>query len=180
MDPTLANKDTLLVGGIDSELYALDPETGQQKWSRPFEGGNWFWGKPFVTNEVVYVADLDGNVHAVDLGDGNALWSSPFHAEAAVRSGPVLAGDSVVVVDRHGNAYGLNPNDGGLNWGPIVLGKTVLSDPFLLQTATSATPTAAAAGEQELLIVAQGGDLCRIDPADGSPSGSSLCAKVPS
>jgi hypothetical protein len=31
----------------------------------------------------------------------------------------------------------------------------------------------------ELLIVAQGGDLCRIDPADGSPVGAVPCAEVP-
>jgi hypothetical protein len=31
----------------------------------------------------------------------------------------------------------------------------------------------------EVLIVAQGGDLCRIDPADGSPARAVLCAEVP-
>jgi len=29
-----------------------------------------------------------------------------------------------------------------------------------------------------VLIVAQGGDLCRLDPADGSPTGALLCAEV--
>ena len=47
MDPTLANDDTLLLGGIDNKLYALDPATGAENWS--FKGGNWFWGSPSLT-----------------------------------------------------------------------------------------------------------------------------------
>ena len=35
------------------------------------------------------------------------------------------------------------------------------------------------AGRNEVLIVAQGGDICRLDPVDGSPTGAALCAKVP-
>jgi outer membrane protein assembly factor BamB len=206
MDPTLAGANTLLVGGIDKELFALNPTTGDQLWSEPFKGGNWFWGKPLIDGGTIYVADLDGNVHAVGLSDGEPKWASPFKTEAAVRSAPVLAGEVLVVVDRHGNAYGLSPDDGALDWGPTLLGKTVLSDPFLLERSSSViepdeaspgptetgeaaatapaspTPTAEAPPDgdaMELLIVAQGGDLCRIDPADGSPVGAVPCAEVP-
>ena len=205
MDPTLANDDTLLVGGIDKELFALDPVSGDQLWNEPFKGGNWFWGKPLVDGDTIFVADLDGNVHAVGLSGGQPQWASPFKTEAAVRAAPVLAGDKLVVVDRHGNVYALDPVDGALKWGPTLLGKTVLSDPFLLErpslldggdltlpspvspeaTATipaSPSPTAEASPDgrvMELLIVAQGGDVCRIDPVDGTPVGALLCAEVP-
>ena len=205
MDPVLANADTLLVGGIDKELYALDPATGNQLWNEPFGGGNWFWGKPLVDGDTIFIADLDGNVYAVGLSDGQAQWASPFKADAAVRAAPLLADDKLVVVDRQGNAYGLNPDDGTLSWGPTLLGKTVLSDPFLFEptsllingtdpepspvpgqatgtTVASPTPTVEASpevGEMEVLIIAQGGDVCRIDPADGSPVGAVLCAEVP-
>jgi len=201
MDPTLADDDTLLVGGIDSKLYALDPKTGDEKWS--FEGGNWFWGRPLVYGDTVYIADLDGNVHALGLDDGNPLWPEAFKTDAAVRSAPLLAGETLVIVDRSGNAYGVDPDNGTQQWGPTLLGKTVLSDPFLLErtasTGTDSSPSAtpagespsptseasptAAAGEGEsetvVLIVAQGGDLCTIDPANGSAVGSLLCAEVP-
>jgi outer membrane protein assembly factor BamB len=206
VDPTLADDDALLVGGIDKELYALDLATGDQLWSEPFKGGNWFWGEPLVDGDTIFVADLDGNVHAVGLSDGQPQWASPFKTEAAVRSAPVLAAEVLVVVDRHGNTYGLNPADGALSWGPTLLGKTVLSDPFLLERSSSligaddTSPSPADAGEptgtipasptptveaspdgrvMEVLIVAQGGDLCRIDPADGTPVGALLCAEVP-
>jgi eukaryotic-like serine/threonine-protein kinase len=198
MDPTLASNDTLLLGGIDNKLYALDPGSGAENWS--FEGGNWFWGRPLIDGETVYVADLDGNVHALNLDDGNPLWSDPFKTEAAVRSAPLLAGDVLVVVDRDGNAYGLDPENGTQQWGPTLLDKTVLSDPVLVEGTgplgdTDASPSAtpgdvpvpgdepsptegAADGGTEVLIVAQGGDLCRIDPANGSPIDTVPCVEV--
>ncbi len=196
MVPTLANNDTLLVGGIDHKLYALDPKTGKQRWSQPFEGGNWFWARPLVKGDTAYVADLDGNVYAVNLKDGTPRWSKPFQTADSVRAAPLLAAGTLVIVDRSGNAYGLKPDDGTPQWKqPTVLGKTVLSDPFLLQPgsgspspaassspapSTSPRPAATGAvGAAEVLIVAQGGDLCRLDPADGSPTGALLCAEVP-
>jgi outer membrane protein assembly factor BamB len=202
MDPALANDNMLLVGGIDSTIYALNPGTGAELWS--FGGGNWFWGRPLVTDNTAYVADMDGNVFALDLSDGAPLWPQPFTADDAVRSGPLLAGDTLVIVDSGGNAFGLNPEDGKPQWGPTLLGKTVLSDPLLLaqtiapaDTATpsspdSGSPTPAPAsptpspspaaengGREVVLIVAEGGDLCTIDPVDGSPVGALLCAEVP-
>ncbi len=176
MDPTLAGDDTLLVGGIDSKLYAVNPATGDETWS--FEGANWFWGKPLIDGETAFIADLDGNVYAVGLADGTPQWPKPFKAGAAVRSAPLLAGNTLVVIDRDGNAYGLDPHDGTQQWGPTLLGKTVLSDPFLLESATTPSPTPGTE-TSEVLVVAQGGDLCRIDPVDGSPVTVPPCVKVP-
>jgi outer membrane protein assembly factor BamB len=181
MDPTPVGDDTLLVGGIGKELHAIDAQTGDPRWSEPYEGRNWFWGKPLIDEDTIYIADLDGNVHAVGLDGGEARWANPFKAERAIRAAPLLVGDLLVVVDRNGNVYALRPDDGGLDWGPTLLNKTVFADPFLLQLLSTATPTAAAGegGAAQLLILAKGGDFCRIDPADGSPAGERLCEKVP-
>ena len=198
MAPTLAGDDTLLVGGIDTTLQALDPATGDQKWS--FKGGNWFWGTPLVSDDAVYVADFDGNVYAIGLTDGKQLWASPFKAGAPVRSAPLLVEGTLIIVGRDGSAFGLNPDDGTQQWGPTLLGKSILSDPFVLERialpspntspspspgAGSLSPTPSAApsegvdGSTVVLIVAQGGDLCTIDPADGLPIGAVPCAEVP-
>jgi outer membrane protein assembly factor BamB len=200
IDPTLANDDTLLTGGIDNKLYALDRATGTEKWS--FEGGNWFWGTPLVDGETVYAADLDGNVHALSVGDGSSMWSDAFRAQSPIRAAPLLAGETLIVVDRAGNAYGLDPKSGTQEWGPTLLGKVVLSDPSLVTSSTpadtdsspsaspsdgtpvptgEASPTRAAGvgTETEVLISAQGGDLCRIDPTNGSPLVEPPCVEVP-
>jgi eukaryotic-like serine/threonine-protein kinase len=200
MEPTLVNDDTLLTGGIDNKLYALDPATGAENWS--FEGGNWFWGSPVVDGETIYVGDLDGNVHALSVSDGNSMWSDAFKTESPIRSAPLLAGETLVVVDRAGNAYGLDPKNGTQLWGPTLLGKVVLSDPSLLDRSTpsdtdsspgaspsdgspapteaaSPTPTPRQGTQTEVLISAQGGDLCRIDPSTGSPVVVPPCVEVP-
>jgi outer membrane protein assembly factor BamB len=199
-EPTLADDETLLVGGIDNKLYALDRDTGAEKWS--FKGGNWFWGSPLVEGDTVYAADLDGNVHALDVNDGTPRWSQAFNAGAPVRSAPLLVGDTLFIVARDGAAYGLDPQDGTQQWGPTLLDKTVLSDPFLLEGATpgggaasspsaspgdgspapteegSPTRTAREGAQTEVLISAQGGDLCRIDATNGSPIGTVPCVEV--
>jgi outer membrane protein assembly factor BamB len=199
MDPTLASDDRLLVAGIDGKLYALDPETGAEVWNEPVSGGNWFWGKPLVDGDTVFIGDLDGKVHAVQLSDGASRWADTFSAEGPVRSAPLLVDDTLIIVDRGGNAYGLNPDDGSPLWGPTLLDKAVLSDPLLLESgpepdpvespspspdAASPGPTPAATtdarfGEAVVLIVAEGGDLCAIDPSDGSPVGALLCEEIP-
>ncbi len=154
LDPVLIGKDTLLAGGIGETLYALDPRTGDQKWS--FEADSWFWGRPLVDGATIYIPNLDGHVYALNLSDGTEKWS--FEAKAAVRSSPALVGDVLVVIDRDGQIYGLNPESGALAWGgpvtPVLLGKDVLSDPLLL--------------DDQLLIVAQGGGLFHVDPTNGA------------
>lgn len=151
-DPVLADEDTLLVGGIDRTLYALDPATGEERWS--FEADNWFWGRPLVADGTVYVPNLDSQVYALELATGEMSWS--FEAEEPVRSSPLLVGDVLVLVDRRGNVYGLDPATGSRKWGPEILDKTVLSDPILWQ--------------ERVLIVAQGGDLYSVDPSGGARS----------
>ncbi len=157
-DPALADKATLLVGGIDRNLYALDTGTGQEKWH--FKADNWFWGRPRVVQDAppapggtVYAPNLDKHVYALDLATGQPVWAQPFEAEAPLRSSPILIGGVLIAIDRTGNVYGLDPATGAVKWGPQILGKTVLSDPLAL--------------EDGVLIVAQGGELFRIDPAGG-------------
>ena len=153
LDPILVDDNTLLVGGIDEKLVALDPNGGNEKWS--FEAGGWFWGRPLIDGDTIYAPNLDGNVYALGL-DGKPKWQQPFAALKPLRAAPLLAGDALVVVDKGGAAYGLDPSTGTLKWGPTLLAKTVLSDPLLL--------------EDSVLIVAQGGDLFRIDPENGAQS----------
>ena len=151
-DPVLAAEDTILVGGIDQRLYAVDAKTGQQKWS--FKADNWFWARPLVDKNTVYATNLDHNVYALDLATGKPAWPQPFSTAATVRSSPLLAGDVLIVVDHDGNVYGVDPATGASKWaGPTLIGKTVTADPLLL--------------EKEVLVLVEGGDIYRIDPSGG-------------
>ncbi len=152
-DPVLAGQDTILVGGIDQRLYAVDAKTGEMRWS--FKADNWFWGRPLVDKNTVYVSNLDHNVYALDLATGKPAWPQPFATAATVRSSPLLAGDVLIVVDHDGNVYGVDPATGASKWaGPTLIGKTVTADPLLF--------------DKEVLVLVEGGSIYRIDPSGGS------------
>lgn len=167
-DPVLADKGTLIAGGIGETLYAIDSATGEQKWS--FDGGNWFWGKPLAgpgvpvspnpgeevpaPDTVVYAPNLDGKVYSLNLRTGQKIWE--FDTTHPVRSAPVFAAGVLVVVNRNGEVYGVDPA-GRQKWGPTLLNKTVLADPLSLS-------------DDSVMIVATGGDLFRIDPNTGASS----------
>jgi len=153
-DPVLADENTLLVGGIDRRLYALDKATGKEKWS--LAGDNWFWGRPLVSGTTIFVPNMDHHVYAIELGTGQPVWQTPFETKAPVRASPLLVDDVLIVADRAGNVYGLDPADGSQKWAQEILNKTLLADPVLLK--------------DEVLLVAQGGDLYRLDPAAGTSS----------
>ena len=151
-DPVLSG-GTLLIGGIDRTLHAVDAETGEERWS--FKTDNWFWGRPLVNDGTVYAPNLDGRLYALNLEDGSAAWDAPFEAEEPLRSAPVLAGEVLVIVDRGGNVYGLDPAEGGLKWAAAAaLEKTVLADPAVL--------------DGKVVVSAEGGDLFSVDPVAGS------------
>ncbi len=149
-DPVLTGEGTILVGGIDYKLHAVDAETGQKVWSS--RADNWFWGRPLVDRGTVYAPSLDKHVYALDLATGRKKWA--FSTDAPVRSGPILAGDALVIVDKGGTAYFLDPANGSTKRSPVEIETTVLSDPLPL--------------DEKVLIVAQGGDMHTVNPADGA------------
>lgn len=148
-DPVGAGSGTILVGGIDDRLHALDSATGQEKWS--LKAGNWFWGRPLIDSGTAYVPNLDGQVFAIDISNGGKKWT--FATDAPVRAGPILAKGTLVVIDNNGNAYFLDPASGDKKREASIQA-TVHADPLLLG--------------DKVLVVSEGGDLHSVDPADGS------------
>lgn len=56
----------------DGNLFALDAETGEQKWTSP-DSLNIYSG-PTVGTEKVYVSSRDGTLNALDADTGDILW----------------------------------------------------------------------------------------------------------
>lgn len=86
--PVLTPDGQLLVGSEGSEhnLFSLDPQTGKEKWVKPFSGAKDRWiASPLVVNNTIYAPNADGRLYvlgmdgafidSVDLG--GALWSQP-------------------------------------------------------------------------------------------------------
>jgi outer membrane protein assembly factor BamB len=79
--------------GLHSYLYALDLQTGREKWR--FETGGAVASSPLLADGVVYFGSGDQNVYALDSGTGREKWR--FKTEDAVWSSPALD-DSILYI----------------------------------------------------------------------------------
>ncbi len=193
--PTLVGDNTVIVGGIGDNIYAVDTTSGQQKWTA--SGKNWFWGPPAVDGTTVYATDLAGEVKALDGTTGKSLWSADFVAQNPIRSGAVLAGGVLVVTDNGGEVYRIDPKTGASIGQPNLLNEDVLatalvveggaspspsatpSPPSSASAAATPSPTASATGSSSpspspssgsgvtVYIVTESGHLFTLDPAAG-------------
>ncbi|RPJ51927.1 MAG: hypothetical protein EHM21_01515 [Chloroflexi bacterium] len=92
-------------------LYALDADSGAEKWVYPTEMplGN----SPTVSDDVVYVGGFDHKLHAIHTQDGRLLWT--FEAGAGFDTNPLVAGGVIYLGNRDGYFYAINLN-GSLAW----------------------------------------------------------------
>ncbi|HEC81475.1 MAG TPA: hypothetical protein ENI42_03500, partial [Thermoplasmatales archaeon] len=108
----LLYKDTLYVGGWDTQLHAVDVETGDEKWS--FETG---WGidaTPVEKNGVIYLSSMDNNLYAIDAETGEEIWH--FSTKAAIHIPPVVYGKYVFIGSDDGKLYALDKTTGFCEW----------------------------------------------------------------
>ncbi|MDY6765644.1 MAG: PQQ-binding-like beta-propeller repeat protein, partial [Halobacteria archaeon] len=102
-----------LLNGTDLYLYALDAETGKEKWKyRVPSVPN---STPKVVGGTVYFTTENGVVHAVDATEGEKTWE--FSTGAGIRSTPAV-GDCSVFIGGGENKelYSIDAGDGSLKW----------------------------------------------------------------
>lgn len=148
---------TVYIGSADHSVYAIDAETGDQKWA--FETDHRVEGTPAYaagsagssdsTSEsdrgTVYVGSYDKHVYAIDAETGDQRWAS--EVAGLVRGGPVVDRDAVIVgvgcynlacswyaeeadVPQDGWVYSLDAASGETNWRYDV-GDEVVSTPAI-------------------------------------------------
>jgi outer membrane protein assembly factor BamB len=177
--PTLVGDNTIVVGGIGGDLYAVDTTSGQQKWTAT--GSNWFWGQPAVFGTTVIVTDLAGEVKALDAATGQSVWAADFITQNPIRTGAVLASkETLVVVDNSGQVYRIDPAAGTSIGQPVLLNEGVLATPLVVVTGgVTATPAGSpiqpsgtgnatpGPSTSTVFIVTQSGHLFTLDPVSG-------------
>lgn len=89
----IAAYDTLYISTARG-LYAIDAETGDERWVYPTELP--LGHSPTVHNGKVYVGGFDHKIHAIDAFNGQGIWT--FEAEKGFQTNPL-------VVDLDGNTY---------------------------------------------------------------------------
>jgi eukaryotic-like serine/threonine-protein kinase len=122
--PTLV-AGTLLIGGGDGFLRALDAANGRERW-RLATGGR-VRSTPAVHDGRVFVGSFDGDVYAADLATGRLAWrfeteghgldSGKFgYDRRSVQSSPAVAGGVVAFGSRDGHFYGVDEASGAQRW----------------------------------------------------------------
>lgn len=126
--PGLAS-NTLFVGTLSGNLYALDTATGSQKWLKMLEGG--IWGAPVSDGQTVYVGTVlskKGKFYALNASNGQILWSKDD--EGSIAAGALLTADQVVYVTEAGKIQSLDKN-GSPKWQVIIENAKLYTPPLL-------------------------------------------------
>jgi outer membrane protein assembly factor BamB len=104
---------TIYGGGMDRKVYAVDLESGQQRWASRL--GGLIGGGVVVAGDTVFAASSrpEGKVYALDGATGRRLWRT--------RTGPVNAPlalvERVLIVEtQRGEVMGLEPDSGTIRW----------------------------------------------------------------
>lgn len=95
--------ELLLLPGKDSRVYALDPTTGDTRWS--FEGFGEFSATPSIAGRSAFAGNSDGRMHRLDLDDGGEAWVHDLGA--SVTGDPVIEGELLVVGLSNGRVVAL-------------------------------------------------------------------------
>lgn len=90
---------TVYIGNNDNQLYALDAQTGEERWG--FVTENDIQSSPAVADGTVYVGSNDNHLYAIDAETGSELWSFETGGEIGWSS-PTVA-DGVVYVGSTDN-----------------------------------------------------------------------------
>jgi outer membrane protein assembly factor BamB len=103
-----ADDDTLYVGSLSGQMYAIDAQTGTAEWTIDLEGG--LWTTPLLEEGTLYFGTLGGKVHALDATDGSEVWSAEVGGE--VRGTPVLVNGVLYTGCEDGQLYAFDASNG--------------------------------------------------------------------
>jgi outer membrane protein assembly factor BamB len=129
---------TVVIGGPDGGIYALDAGTGNVRWR--YQTGGRVRSSPAYRDGMTVVGSWDGRVYALDFATGKERWV--FHTDGdtlnsakfgfdrrAVQSSPAIVGGAVYVGSRDGGLYAIDAATGARRWRSTHRGSWVVGSP---------------------------------------------------
>ena len=108
----------LLLFGGDAEVFALDKQNGELRWSQSL--GSEVMSTPVSLGNTIVVHAVDGSISALNRTDGSVLWRHLEKVPSLTLRGsgkPLIIGANTVVVGTAaGQLVALNLADGALMW----------------------------------------------------------------
>jgi outer membrane protein assembly factor BamB len=111
----------LYVGCTDSNLYALDAETGALMWTYPTHGP--INSSPAVADGKVYFLSTDGNIYAIDAITGAFVWNAFFGFGSFHWSSPAIHDGKVFIGASNGWIHSLDAGTGTTIWSTPIGGQ---------------------------------------------------------
>ena len=109
--PIVTNDTIYFAAG--NRLYAVDPDTGAQKWRYP-EGESVLqtqvMGTPALDHGILYFGTGEG-LYAVDATTGKQIWQ-PFLVKGGIATSPVVIDNGIYFASQIGQFYGVNAKTG--------------------------------------------------------------------
>jgi outer membrane protein assembly factor BamB len=116
--PTLGADNLLYVGTFNSEMLAIQAESGKIAWRASTSG--WVWGAPVLNEGVLYFGDLKNTFYAMNAGDHSVRWS--YLADGPIAETPLLLADKLYFTTLKGSLISLDLN-GNVLWTKTIGGK---------------------------------------------------------
>lgn len=135
--PAFDPEGRLYTGTFNSEMLAMDAQTGKVLWRFPTKG--WVWGGPALQNGRLYFGDLSGAFYAVDAASGQPAWQT--QVDGRVAESPLVTTDAIYLGTDLGSLYALDL-DGKEKWKQAIGGK-LYTTPVLAGDTLLAAPTGA-------------------------------------
>jgi len=149
-DPALAG-DTLIITSYNKSVYALDANSGAQKWAFA-QSKDRYIAPAAVFGDTVYAASADNTLYALDLASGNLKWTFD-KATAGLWGAALPAEDKVFVPSMDHNLYAVDAATGNQLWAVTLNG---------------ALAGAPALGDGVIYVGSLNDTLYALDMADGS------------
>ena len=111
--PTVVD-GVLYCGGMDSFVFALDAESGEEIWR--FEASGRIAAAMTIAEGKVFVGEIsgDGEYYALDKDTGEVIWQSDQFNNVWV--GASYTPKGLFFGNMEGMMYGVNPTDGSIIW----------------------------------------------------------------
>ena len=103
---------TVYIGSADGTLYAVDGQTGRERWRCETKGI--IRSTPAVADGRVFFGSRDNHVYAVDAKTGTVKWT--FDTRREVVSLPLVVAGTVYIGSRSSNLYALDAATGAVRW----------------------------------------------------------------
>jgi eukaryotic-like serine/threonine-protein kinase len=132
--------ETVVIGGGDGGIYALDLRSGKQQWTYKTTGR--VRATPAVKDGVVITGSWDGRVYALDLATGKERWVHRTAGDTldsnkwgfdrrAIQSSAAIVDGAVYVGSRDGGFYMLDAATGTRHWRFTHRGSWVVGSPVV-------------------------------------------------